>query len=291
MPSKQDGSSEFVPLYFNEISLMMRGFGDSESPEKDSVILVEKIVVQQMKSIINEVVQIAIKRTGQPQPVKKDFEFLMRRNPIKLQRMKKYIKELYEIKKAKRKVSDELDPSNCEEDGDESIDDEEITEKYDEEKTRRLFRADHMSQCMNIPQYIEFNRARKTNLTNLKCSIRQWLNLSPDIKLKQIALEIILFLARETIATLVDFCILTRLNSSNTLVDPFSRVSSTSTSFEALHLCPEITQGRGLDGIKAITVQEINEALRRHNFMATKKSRMGMFRNSCIDYKIPYLAI
>lgn len=293
--SINSGSSsvnEFTPLYFPEISQMMRGFGDCEVPLKESVILVEKIVVKQMKSLINDVVQVAIKRCGSPIPCKKDFEFLMRKNPIKLQRLKKYIKGLYDVKK-NLKIKDEYDPSNCfqNEDEDEMFSDEEIVEKHDEEKTRRLFRADHISQSINMNDYIKFSNARKTSFNNLKSKIRQWLNISPDIKLKQMALEIISFLARDTVATIVDYCILTRLNSSNRQTDPFCRTTSTSVSYEALHLCPDVTQSRGLDGVKAITVQEINEAMRRVNTMATKKMRMGMFRNGCIDYKIPYLAL
>lgn len=293
--SSTSASNEFTPIYFYEISQMMRGFGDADIPDKDSVVLVEKILIVQLKSIINEVVQSANKRCGEPAPSKSDFEFLLRRNPIKLQRMKRYIKDLYEFKKTNRKIHDELDPSSCvneDEEEEQMSDSEEVKEKYDEEKTRRIFRQDHMTQVMNQSQYKAYSDARKINLTGLKANIRQWLSLAPDIKLKQTALEIISFLARETIATLVDFCILTRLNSSNrTVANPFSRISSTSSSYEALHLCPEVTQGRGMDGMKSITVEEIREALRRHNFMATKKARMGMFRNSCNDYNIPYLAI
>lgn len=37
------------------------------------------------------------------------------------------------------------------------------------------------------------------------------------------------------------------------------------TSAKMLHACPEVTQGRGLDGVKAITVPEIYEAVRRHS--------------------------
>lgn len=57
-----------------------------------------------------------------------------------------------------------------------------------------------------------------------------------------------------------------------------------------LHACPEVTQGRGLDGIKPITVQEIHEALRRHAYSYNQS--MGMHR-SIVDRQhcVPYLAI
>jgi transcription initiation protein SPT3 len=56
-----------------------------------------------------------------------------------------------------------------------------------------------------------------------------------------------------------------------------------------LHLCPEVTQGRGSDGVKKITVQEINEAIRRYTMQSTKK--LSSFRNNSMNQKIPYLAL
>lgn len=44
-----------------------------------------------------------------------------------------------------------------------------------------------------------------------------------------------------------------------------------------MHLCPEVTQGRGMDGIKPITVQEIQEAMHRHVMGSTRK--LGLYRN------------
>lgn len=57
-----------------------------------------------------------------------------------------------------------------------------------------------------------------------------------------------------------------------------------------LHACPEVTQGRGLDGIKPITVQEIHEALRRHAYNYNQP--IGIYR-SIVDRQhcVPYLAI
>lgn len=67
-------------------------------------------------------------------------------------------------------------------------------------------------------------------------------------------------------------------------------VFETGTSYNMLHACPEVTQGRGMDGIKPITVQEIHEALRRHNMNYNRP--IGMYRNAINrPYQIPYLAI
>lgn len=61
-------------------------------------------------------------------------------------------------------------------------------------------------------------------------------------------------------------------------------------SFNMLHACPEVTQGRGLDGIKPITVHEIHEALRRHSNSYNRP--MGIHRNT-VDrpHCVPYLAL
>lgn len=57
-----------------------------------------------------------------------------------------------------------------------------------------------------------------------------------------------------------------------------------------LHACPEVTQGRGSDGVKPITVHEIHEAIRRHAF--NYEQPMGLYRNF-VDRRpsIPYLAL
>lgn len=57
-----------------------------------------------------------------------------------------------------------------------------------------------------------------------------------------------------------------------------------------MHACPEVTQGRGQDGIKPITVQEINEAMRRHAMNYERP--VGAQRNIIDRYvSMPYLAI
>lgn len=54
-----------------------------------------------------------------------------------------------------------------------------------------------------------------------------------------------------------------------------------------MHLCPDVTQGRGGDGIKPITVQEINEAMRRTVFQAAQN--LGRFRKT--KPELPLLAL
>lgn len=157
----------------------------------------------------------------------------------------------------------------------------EVAEKYDEEKTRRVFRADRISQILNTgAQYQEYNEARRTsflcrNANVLKLRMKEWLRVPSDVILSPKVITILAYFANETIATLVDYCILTRLSSLNRQVDSNDRVTSGS-SYQMLHLCPEVSQGRGSDGVKPVTVQEINEVMRRQNLFSSRTPNIFM---------------
>ncbi|CAO1414503.1 unnamed protein product [Diamesa serratosioi] len=272
--------------FFEDISSMMRGFGDAEDQKKESVILVEKIVLQQMRGLSNEVLTISHKR-GSASPTQHDFEFLMRRNPVKVQRLRKYLKNLNLFKTKQGKLLKVLADQKQEDTSDED----ETKEKFDEEKTRRLFRGDQISKVLNIQAYQKYCEARNKsficrNSNTTISKMAEWLSVPQEVR-QGVNLDILSFLIHETIGTIVDYAILTRLNSENRSTDPFGRMTSGS-SYSMMHLCPEVTQGRGLDGVKSITVQEINEAIRRHTEMMRRK--MGTYRN-CSQFKIPFLAL
>lgn len=290
-PKTPTDSNECKPRLCEEVAILMRASGDCQSSQsKESINLVEKIVIQQLQGIINEVVTVAFKRTGCPTPSQCDFEYLMRKSPAKLQRFRRYMKNVSKLKSVEAKqgcgninflyrLADDI-----------ASDEEE--EAYDPEKMRRLLRADRISQVLNPQKYDDFQRARSwsSNIRNKAEMLRKLveiLQIPKDVQDNSNCLEIVLFLTIETVNTIVDYSILTRLNSNNHItIEPFL-VSSSITS-NMLHLCPEVTQGRGLDGIKPITVQEINEALRRVQEMGTK--RMGTsFRSS--DMKTTFLAL
>ncbi|XP_059611527.1 uncharacterized protein LOC132258292 [Phlebotomus argentipes] len=289
-------SGEYLPIFTPEISSIMRGFGDCEHPLRESVVLVEKIVYQQMRGILQEAIDCAVARKGIACPSQKDFEFLMRRQPVKIFRLQKHLRYMKQYQRyqdikegrvsALQKEVEASPGSNSEDDSDRDV-----PERFDEEKTRRIFRADRISQMLNGDQYEYFHAARRTsfygnNSVTMMTKFRSWLNIPAEVQITAEVLKILAYLVHETIAVLVDYCILTRLNSSNRITEPYSRVTSGST-YGMIHLCPDITQGRGADGVKPITVQEINEAMRRHNLMSSKP--MGLFRN--VRTGTNYLAI
>lgn len=293
----EGGSGDYVPVFFDEISQIMRGYGDCEKPLRESVILVEKIVLHQLRGIMQEAIDHSMSR-GNSVLSRRDFEYIMRRNPVRVARLQKYFRDMAFVKKKMKDLyGDRFSQlgdlgSNLDESDEDS--DRDVAEKFDEEKVRRLFRADRISQILSGKQYEEFNLARRTsfmhrNTNTMKNRMRAWLNFPEDVAISQSCLLTLSYLAHETIAVLVDFCILTRLNSTNRTVEPYSRVTSSGTSHSMLHLCPEVTHGRGVDGVKPITPQEIHEAMRRHRQMATQS--MGHFRNNALNCKTPYLAM
>jgi transcription initiation protein SPT3 len=280
-------SNEYKPRLFDEISILMKANGDGFVQSKEAIILIEKIAIQQLRGILNEVMNIAFKRTGIFVPSQCDFEFLMRRNPSKVSRFRKYMRNVQHLK-TENKQGFGLGFLNriAEDTSDEE------QELYDAERTRRLFRADRISQILSAQKYEEFVKAR-TFASNIKNKTEMLRKLTEILQIpKEVqehstnCLEIIIYIFQETIAAIVDFSILTRLNSENHITDPFTISSSITNNM--LHLCPEVTQGRGQDGIKAITVTEINEAIRR--VQTTSNRRMGTsFRSS--ENKIPFLAL
>lgn len=249
--------------------------------------------MQQLRAIMHEAQNLAYRRSNAQIPSQLDFEFMMRRNPAKLQRFRKYLKSVRRLKDMSGSSSAGLSflsrLSTSTDDGTASGEDEQ--EIFDPEKTRRLFRADRISQVLSPQRYEEYTKARSwasnfQNKSDMMRKLVEILQLPREIQEQSLCLEIILFLVQETIATVVDFAILTRLNTDNQVKESFA-ISSNYTN-NMLHLCKEVSEGRGQDGVKAITVQEIYEAIRRVQSISNR--RMG---SSCrsTEVKIPFLAL
>ncbi|XP_017041059.1 transcription initiation protein SPT3 homolog [Drosophila ficusphila] len=280
-----------------EIADIMRSFGDSDQPIKTSVKLVEQILQQQLRGIFNEASLVAMRRKQNPCPSQADFEFLMRNHPVKIARMRKHLKDMRILKRflsirtgRPQDFMDDLEQQ--EEDEELAID---VHELHDEDRMRRLFRADRISQILTGQQYLEFNEARKTSFycrhgEKIKNKFRRFLDLPADLRIPTPTMNILAYLAHETIAAIVDYSILTRLNSGNRVTEPYSRVTSAGGSPAMMHVCPEVTQGRGMEVVKPISVPEIHEAMRRFRQMSSRK--IGRYRNSCdIDFRRSFLAI
>jgi hypothetical protein len=277
--------SENNSRLFNEIATFMRAYGDCEAQFqcRESIILVEKILIEQLRHIIQ--------RAGNCKQA--DFELLMLRNKPKLLRFQKYMRNVRRLQmKSEQKASGSglgLNVINRLTDGDDE--EEELSTIFDEEYNRRLWRADRISQILTPQKYEEFTKARSwcSNPKNKSEFLRKLADIIPvpkEMNQDFIFLEIIQFLTQETIATICDFSILTRLNSKNLIVDPV--IVSSNISNDMLHLCSEVTQGRANDGIQPIKVYEIQEAMRRVQIMHQQR-RLGNYRS--FESKIPLLAL
>lgn len=257
----------------------MHGFGDCDQPLRESVLLMERILHQQLTAILTDVIQVASQR-GDTKLTQADFEYMMRRSPEKIYRLQKHLRDLGLRKRIQEMLSGKGTLHDESEVADRSSE-RDVLEKYDEERSRRLFRADRISQILTGAQYQQYNAAKRTSFycrNQMSQRFRTWLSIPADLQITPHVLTILSYLAHETIAVIVDRAILVRLNSSNRLVDPYQRYSHTGITHQMMHLCPDVTQGRGGDGIRPITVQEINEAIRRTAFMSSRT--VGRFRNT-----------
>lgn len=240
---KSDPHAAYTPIFYQEIADIMRGYGDCDRPLRESVILVEKIVIQQMRSILNEVINLAIERKGKPQPTQRDFEFLMRKHPVKIFRLQKHLKDLEFRRRYQDIMSGRATSFNEEIDGDKSDEEfDEMPEKCDEEKVRRLFRADRISLTLNGAQYSQFNEARRTsfhcrNSNVIRTKLRTLLHPPAEAQISAHIFTILGFLVHETIATIVDYAILTRLDASNRDIDAYGRVTSSGKRIMLSFIC------------------------------------------------------
>lgn len=229
--------------FYSIISDIMRGFGDAAKPLRESVMLVEKILTQQMRGIMQDIFDISMRRRGKCAPSKSDFEFLMRKDPVKVLRLRKHLRDIklqkkYENLSQGRDIQESLE--NLNDNSDDEIEDD--MELHDEVKVRRLFRADRISQVLTGEEYVEYNIARRVsfysrNVTAMRARMKFFLNVPMDIQLSPMTLNILAYLAHETIAILVDYCILTRLNSSNRSMEPYSRVTTPGVYYKFIIFC------------------------------------------------------
>ena len=282
------------PRLYEEISILMRASGDIDSL-RDSIILVEKILIQQLRCVLDTAMDIASCRSNGTSLLfnAQDFEYLLHRNKPKLIRFRKYIRNAKKIQiKNEQKQSGGSYGINFVNSfaDDDAEQDEEV---FDSEKLRRMYRADRISQILSQQKYEEYQKARAwssnvKNRTEFLRKLVEILQLPKEIQENSICLEIIQFLSHETVATIVDYSILTRLNSDNLVSEPF--IIQSNLSNDMLQLCPEVTLARGSDGIRPIKVQEIQEAMRRVQLMHNQRRLGTSFRNR-ENSKIPLLAL
>ena len=291
---------------------MMHGFGDNPNPNAATVVLVESIVQQQLKFMIQEAHQNCIARAGRA-ITNYDIIFLMRKNVKKLKRLHDYQLKLDQIDKKcilnigtpgesliAGLMEDEKDPTirkrRTHIDYIKEFDEyDEVSKiKFDSIDYIRKVRAAKITESMTFEKYEAYHKARCASFRSGYgigkgfVKLERWLNPVKEFKITQAALEVLCFIAYETVAEIVDGVFLVRQDAKKKSGDPFSK-------FEGGHFCNPVSLNNavyiksGYEGVQAITVAEVREVLRR--YYTPRVGMNGLFyRNMSLDLPIRYLA-
>ncbi|XP_073442628.1 transcription initiation protein SPT3 homolog isoform X3 [Dendrobates tinctorius] len=232
--------TSFVP----ELQSMMFSLGDARRPLQETAVLVEDIVHTQLINLLQQAAEVSQMR-GARVISAEDILFLMRRDKKKLKRLLKYMV----FRDYKSKVLKGIDEDDLEEkmaansnankrqklaqDFLNSIDqtgellalmeDDEV----DEVKQERMERAEKQTRNMDSAQYAEFCESRQLSFSKKASKFRDWLDCSSmEIKPNAVAMEILTYLAYETVAQLVDLALLVKQDMSPKTSDPFTHALS-----------------------------------------------------------------
>nr|XP_031544459.1 transcription initiation protein SPT3 homolog isoform X2 [Vicugna pacos] len=228
-----------------ELQSMMFSLGDARRPLHETAVLVEDVVHTQLINLLQQAAEVSQLR-GARVISAEDLLFLMRKDKKKLRRLLKYMFfRDYKSKIVKGideddLLEDKLSGSNnankrqkIAQDFLNSIDqtgellamfeDDEI----DEVKQERMERAERQTRIMDSAQYAEFCESRQLSFSKKASKFRDWLDCSSmEIKPNVVAMEILAYLAYETVAQLVDLALLVRQDMVTKAGDPFSHAIS-----------------------------------------------------------------
>ncbi|KOB69588.1 Transcription initiation protein SPT3-like protein [Operophtera brumata] len=219
---------------------MMYGFGDSPNPNPETVLLIESIVLQQLRSLLKEAYQVSVER-GKKNITNYELIYLMytNRNVLKMKRLHDFqlaqdeIEEIDEFVLPEEFITDE--------EGDVIIETasnawrkrthidiiKELDKKgevkninYDYLGHLRKIRAKNLTDAMSSEEYEPFQEARRSSFrtsTGFKhrfSKLKEWVIPNREYKITNSALEVLSFIAYETVADIVDAVLLTRRSSS-----------------------------------------------------------------------------
>ncbi|XP_077173749.1 transcription initiation protein SPT3 homolog isoform X2 [Paroedura picta] len=236
-------STNFTP----ELQSMMFSLGDARRPLHESAVLVEDIVHTQLINLLQQASEVSQMR-GARVISAEDILFLMRKDKKKLRRLLKYmffrdykskiVKGIEEddlledklgggssgsINKRQKIAQDFL--ISIDQTGEllSLFEDDEV----DDVKQARMERAERQTRMMDSAQYTEFCESRQLSFSKKASKFRDWLDCSSmEIKPNTIAMEILAYLAYETVAQLVDLALLVKQDMAPKAGDPFSHAIS-----------------------------------------------------------------
>ena len=167
--------------FVNEIQSMLYGFGDSRRPNIQTAILVDDVVRRQMTELLTRSIEISYQRGANGTVGVEDIAFMMRKNPVKIQRLYRHLSikdmagnaavggapttDIYGVLNA----TDNRRAKRCKEfllsiDSEGGLLTQALNDElHDEMRTERLKRIDRLSRDMDERRYAEFTRARQVS--------------------------------------------------------------------------------------------------------------------------------
>jgi len=260
---------------------MMYAFGDSRRPQLETSKVMEAVVMSQVTGIITKAAKVASSR-GSKTLALEDILFLMRRNPVKVQRLVKYL-VASEVANQSQTAADGDPPEQqggrvsrrCR-DFYQRIDEggqlakacrEELA---DEIYLERLVRNERVTRGMSDAKYEEFCRARAVGFRGrhsqeFQAGMEKVVE-GTHLGLDKVARRVLSYLSYESLGSLVELCLLVRRDAAR---DPVARLAAPlviDPSYPSVQVPIEGEKEGGVDWVAsraAITVAELREVVRR----------------------------
>ncbi|XP_072355177.1 transcription initiation protein SPT3 homolog isoform X1 [Scyliorhinus torazame] len=227
-----------------ELQTMMFAFGDARRSLPETAVLVEDIVHSQLINVLHQAADISQVR-GARVIAAEDILFLMRKDKGKLRRLLKYMNFRDFKSKIVKGVEDEdvieADKSSSSINKRQKLYQEFLSsidqtgellgwleeDDADEVKQERLERAERQTRMMDSSQYAEYSESRQLSFAKKSTKFKDWLDCSSmEVKPNPVALEIMAYLAQETVAQLVDLALLVKQDMAAKTGDPFNNARS-----------------------------------------------------------------
>ncbi|XP_038655861.1 transcription initiation protein SPT3 homolog isoform X2 [Scyliorhinus canicula] len=227
-----------------ELQTMMYAFGDARRSLPETAVLVEDIVHSQLINVLHQAADISQVR-GARVIAAEDILFLMRKDKGKLRRLLKYMNFRDFKSKIVKSVEDEdvieADKSSSNINKRQKLYQEFLSsidqtgellgwleeDDADEVKQERLERAERQTRMMDSSQYAEYSESRQLSFAKKSTKFKDWLDCSSmEVKPNPVALEIMAYLAQETVAQVVDLALLVKQDMAAKTGDPFNNARS-----------------------------------------------------------------
>ncbi|XP_028982941.1 transcription initiation protein SPT3 homolog [Betta splendens] len=234
--------TSFIP----ELQSMMFALGDARRPLHETAALVEDIVHTQLITMLHQACEGAALR-GSRVISAEDILFLMRRDKRKMVRLLKYLQFRDYKSKLLKSLEDEdtIQDSGAVAGGnqrrqrlaqdflawmDQTGELLSLAERQEVDpiKQERMERLERQTRAMDPAQYSEFCESRQLSFAKKASKFRDWLDCSSlELKPNSIAMEILSYLAYETVAQIVDLSLLVK-QEMTAKSNPISHVISAS---------------------------------------------------------------